>query len=389
MNTMRNQMSQTRLMPQLRLMTMAMITGLTIVFYTTLAAQAAEIKVTTVKDEVEQNGSCSLREAILSANDDIAVDSCAAGAGADKIVLGAGLYTLAIDGIGDDANLSGDLDVSDDLNLIGADGAEKTIIDGMQIDRVLHIQAGVRIGLAGITVQNGLVGGSNGLGGGLLAEAGAVSLSGVRFIDNNAGRGGALYVNNMLTIRNSSFIGNEAGEGGAIYHSTRGKAQIVNTLFANNHGQKGSVYFLASGALADTTILHTTIASDSAEVGSAIDINGGSASIVNTIITSYATAIQANAGKVSASYNLFFDLSAVMEGKGTLIDNGYNLVGKNPAFVDPANGDYRLSSGSAALKHGKPAGILTDFFGTLRPRNSGVDIGFAQMPTVAIALSSK
>lgn len=364
----------------------ATVALLAIVCCSAISAQAAEITVTTTRDEISQNGNCSLREAILAANDDAAVDACSAGEGTDTLILGAGTYRLEIEGIGDDRNLTGDLDVRDDLLIIGSTGAESTVIDAQEIDRVLHIEAGVRIGLSGLTIRNGFVGGSNGLGGALLAEAGAVSLSNMRFVDNSAGRGGAVYTNNTLTVRNSSFADNQAGEGGAIYHAARGKAEIVNSLFTNNQAQKGAVYFLASGALASVNLLHITVASDAQQPGNAIEINGGTASIVNTILTGYETGLQANAGTLQSHHNLFFDLSTVMTGKGTLIDNGYNLIGKSPNFVDPAHGDYRLGNGSAALHQGKAMGVLTDFFGTLRPRTSGVDLGFAQTQTSSVAL---
>src|ERR671920_1485404 len=60
------------------------------------SAAAATITVTSLADDVVSDGSCTLREALLAANSDTAVDACAAGAGADVIVLGTGTYTLAI-----------------------------------------------------------------------------------------------------------------------------------------------------------------------------------------------------------------------------------------------------------------------------------------------------
>ena len=61
---------------------------------------------------------CSLREAIGAAN---------ALAGADTITVPAGTYTLSIAGTGEDANATGDLDISDDLTI---NGTTFTIIDG-------------------------------------------------------------------------------------------------------------------------------------------------------------------------------------------------------------------------------------------------------------------
>ncbi len=101
-------------------------------------ARAATIAVTTAVDELDADGDCSLREAIRAANLDVAGDACPAGAGADEVVVPAGIYTLAIAGIAEDGGLTGGLDVTADLILTGA-GAGTTIIDGGRLDRVVHI----------------------------------------------------------------------------------------------------------------------------------------------------------------------------------------------------------------------------------------------------------
>ena len=85
------------------------------------AARAADIgNVSTTDDELNVDGDCSLREAIQSANTDTAVDACAAGSGADVITLGAGTYVLALAGSDENANATGDLDVTEALTIIGA-----------------------------------------------------------------------------------------------------------------------------------------------------------------------------------------------------------------------------------------------------------------------------
>lgn len=54
---------------------------------------------------------CSLREAVIAANAD---------PGLTCIVVPAGVYTLSIAGVGEDAAETGDLDVTDDLIILGA-----------------------------------------------------------------------------------------------------------------------------------------------------------------------------------------------------------------------------------------------------------------------------
>ena len=73
---------------------------------------------------------CSLREAIIAANQH---------PGPDTVMVPAGTYVLQQVGQEDQA-AAGDLDILDDLTLMGA-GAESTLIDGNQIDRVFRIHS--------------------------------------------------------------------------------------------------------------------------------------------------------------------------------------------------------------------------------------------------------
>ncbi|MBL8093191.1 MAG: CSLREA domain-containing protein, partial [Anaerolineales bacterium] len=79
------------------------------------AVYATQITVTTTTDELNADGDCSLREAIVAANTNTAVDACPAGSGADTITLPAGTFTLSLAGINENAAATGDLDIVDDL----------------------------------------------------------------------------------------------------------------------------------------------------------------------------------------------------------------------------------------------------------------------------------
>lgn len=73
---------------------------------------------------------CSLREAVIAANSN---------AGADFIFLPAGDYFLSAGSPGDDIAVGGDLDITDDLTIVG-DGPEVTFISMISLsDRVFHI----------------------------------------------------------------------------------------------------------------------------------------------------------------------------------------------------------------------------------------------------------
>ena len=99
----------------------------------------------------------SLREAVIAANNT---------AGADIINLNSGTYSLTASGANDD--LHGDLDVRDDLQILGA-GAGTTIIDGggqgVLDDRIFEFHgSSVDATLDGVTIQGGFINYSHGAG---------------------------------------------------------------------------------------------------------------------------------------------------------------------------------------------------------------------------------
>ena len=115
---------------------------------------SANIVVNTTDDELNTDGDCSLREVIQAANTDTAIDGCTAGSGTDTINVPAGIYILSIPGTGEDANVTGDLDITSNLTINGA-GVASTIVDGGSIDRVIEIRPGATTQINGVTIRNG------------------------------------------------------------------------------------------------------------------------------------------------------------------------------------------------------------------------------------------
>ena len=118
------------------------------------AAQATGITVTTTADSVVADASCSLREAILSANMDQAIGGCAAGSGADAITFDAGLVRPAIirlttAGANENAGLTGDLDLLGNLTISG-DGPDAVIVDASGADRAFQVRPGARVRIEGV-----------------------------------------------------------------------------------------------------------------------------------------------------------------------------------------------------------------------------------------------
>lgn len=221
------------------------------------------IEVTTTTDDLTSNGNCTLREAVQAANTNLAVDACAAGtSGLDTITLAAGTYALSLAGAGEDANATGDLDVTSALQIVGA-GAATTIIDAAGLDRVLDVSGSAVFGLEALTVRNGYV--TDSFGAGLRVSAGnALALTNV-IVTNNWLNSGAnwdssgLRTNGPATVSGSQFISNTASNwGGGAYFggatTITGSTFLSNTLVGgSNLGNGGGAYLAAAAAITNTT----------------------------------------------------------------------------------------------------------------------------------------
>jgi hypothetical protein len=95
---------------------------------------------------------------------------------------------------------------------------------------------------------------------------------------------------------------------------------------------------------------------------------------VNNIIVSYTVGItnaDSSHSTLSADHTLF-------NGNSTDYGSGVNSTGDvhgDPAFVDPATGNYHIGPTSAARDSGVDAGVTDDLDGETRPQGSGYDIG--------------
>ncbi|NNJ85428.1 MAG: CSLREA domain-containing protein, partial [Gammaproteobacteria bacterium] len=111
-------------------------------------AQGSEFTVTKTNDTAStcDDGDCSLREAIIAAN---------ANGTADIINLTTGTYTLTIAGTPEEGALTGDLDITENLDTgdpdltINGNGA---VIDGGEMNRVFDIHQGT-VTFNGLTIQ--------------------------------------------------------------------------------------------------------------------------------------------------------------------------------------------------------------------------------------------
>ena len=238
---------------------------------------AASLTVTTTDDELNADGDCSLREAIQAANTDTAVDACFAGSGADTIVLPAGTYSLSIAGAGEYANATGDLNITSDLTLQG-DGAATTILDGADLDRVLHIFAG-QVQISGVTIRNG----SAEFGSGIFNHGGTLEIYNSSIRNNDAIVKGGIFNGSLgtATIKNSTISENTGSHGGI---SNEGTVTIIDSTFSNNVVTNDLGGAIGNGDTGIMTIEGSNFSGNGSARGGAI-FNWGSISITGSSFT--------------------------------------------------------------------------------------------------------
>jgi CSLREA domain-containing protein len=136
---------------------------------------------------VSASKKCTLRAAVMEAN---------ALAGADSIMLLTKTYALSLVGTGEDAAATGDLDITEELEVMGT-GLSATIIDADGIDRIFHVFAGAtNTQISNMTITGGV---STENGAGLANAADGLVLTDIKVAGNSASNvtmnigGGGVY----------------------------------------------------------------------------------------------------------------------------------------------------------------------------------------------------
>jgi predicted outer membrane repeat protein len=153
---------------------------------------------------------------------------------------------------------SGEIVINKSLTISGP-GAATLAISGNKASRLFNITDGT-VTISGLTLRDGNVPGSNGIGGAILmgdchpAVNSTLTVNNCIFTNNHIpgtyGAGGAIFgcMCGDLTITNTIFTGNSAGyDGGAIWYiSQNGKLIINGSTFSNNaatNGDGGAIEF--------------------------------------------------------------------------------------------------------------------------------------------------
>jgi hypothetical protein len=150
---------------------------------------------------------------------------------------------------------------------------------------------------------------------------------------------------------------------------------LINNMVVDNYG--GGFQISSS----DVRMLHTTLARN--EGVRALSADGGTTLwMTNTIVVSHTRGVMAHgAGTVITAVATLWgegvwaneELYVEALSGGTVIT--VTDVWGDPAFVDPAAGDYHISPASAAVDAGVYCGVDTDIDSQARPRDGKYDIG--------------
>lgn len=245
----------------LRIGAVAAVLGLLALWSAVPRAQAAAIVVNSRSDFAGLNNECTLREAIINANNNAdTYADCAAGSGADTISFSIrGTITV----LGSNPLPA----ITDNLTMSGP-GAGSLIITSSNAMGEISIEPGVTANLFGLTIQN--FGGIHNRGGNLTVSSCVLS--------HNSGVHGAVLFNiSTLTVRDSIFSNNRSR---AIYNAVNAPLIVTGSTFSGNTAWSSGVGIFNNGK---ATVSNSVFSNNHARTmnGGGID-NGGSLTVMNS-----------------------------------------------------------------------------------------------------------
>ncbi len=227
-------------------------------------------------------------------------------------------------------------------------------------------------------------------------SGGGARLSGIStgdtFLENrSASEGGGLLARGTMTVTQALFLRNQSFLSGAISASgspgvfpPTARLTVVNSLFAGNTITSTVATVGTELRLFDmnVTLLHNTFGGPAATSGSKVAgiLFRGSLEARNNIFADYALALrQGQTSTLTLDTNVLFNTGLPSSPGITAL----NVITGNPAFLDPAAGDYHIGLTSSARNVGLDAAVPTDFEGDLRPTGPAPDIGFDEALFIA------
>ena len=324
------------------------------------AVLANTITVNGLGDSLATDSICTLREAVLNANNNAATyPDCAAGSGANVINLPAGTITMAIAGVQEDAGLTGDIDVHDSVTINGNPAGTTINVNGKE--RAFDFNGTVFLPPAPdnpITVAvndlNIINGNAVGDGGGMqvfrLVTATFTNVTISNCVTNNDAGGLNVYSDSITTLINCTISGNHNPW---LAPGIRADSQLIliGCTITGNFTTGGTpTRGQGVGSYGPTTIKNTLIAGNGGAPGQP-DTEGFFTSLGYNIIGNYDPMINT----ITATTGDQFGVTTTAINLGPLANNG------GPVKT------HALGAGSVAIDQGNSFGIATDARGSTRP----------------------
>jgi predicted outer membrane repeat protein len=274
---------------------------------------------------------CSLRAAIVLANLSPEGDSIAIDFNPDRADT-VSFFELSRKGAGEDAGLTGDLDITTPISILGEGASgnfDITQIDARRLgDRIFDIHPGGSLELRRVSLLNGQAGKDADRSGGCVRSAGPLLLGSVFFYRCSApGDGGclSLLAGGSLSTGDTIFSTCKAkGEGGGLALRA-GSATFTSATFARNRAALGG----AIASRGDLTLYNVTADGNRAKLGGGLALLGaGDTTVGNCTITENGGVnldASQNTGALSVTNTIVW--GAKTDCVGTVPTGGGNLEG--------------------------------------------------------------
>jgi predicted outer membrane repeat protein len=290
-----------------------------------------------------------------------------AAANGDLILVAAGFYT-------GQGNRNIEL-LGKAITVRSESGPESTIIDAGGSQSAYAVAFNLHHGESNATVIEGFTirGGYAFNGAGMHLQGSSPTIRNCVFTANQADCWGAgLYFDGNASplIADCVFDSNISSDDGGAIFGLSGSPVITNTRMTNNVGTVtgGAITIFGGGT---PKLINSTVVGNSAFFGAAIYSNN--LQVTNSIIWG-------NTGGESQIYDGGGQWT--LDVRHSLVQGGYAGAGNidaAPTFVDAANGDFHLKSGSAGIDAGDPATVTPqgtlDLDGDPRSFGSAIDMG--------------
>jgi LPXTG-site transpeptidase (sortase) family protein len=348
-------------------------------------ALAATLSVTTSADSTVNDGDCSLREAIINANDNANTwtDCTGVGYGNDTISFAASVTTVTLS-----APLPNITDAAG-LTIDGLIPNGMVTLDGDGTYRVLSVDTGAILWLADLHIYDGQATGADG---GAILNNGTLYLNNSFLSQNYAGQNGGAIFNasgSTVEITNSTLEFNQSNmDGGGIYNE--GTLTVANsTLWENSANLAMSYYgggiYNANGST--LTILNSTLSNNWNT--NVFNASGGTFNFANTILANSDDC--RNYGTIGTNTNNLIEY----ESNPALSCAGLDTIKDDPQLIQPtadnggptptlalATGSLAIDAGDDAICAAAPINNL-DQRGVARPQYTHCDIGAFEVDNLA------